>query len=255
MRQGVVQSTWHTHYRAAFGRVLDEQPLMRNVLAGLCLESEAATVSAMRLARAFDADPADEHEQHLKRLVTPIVKYWTCKRAPVHAAESLECLGGAGYVEESDLPRLFRQSPLNGIWEGSGNVMCLDVLRAMMRAPESLDAYWEEVRLAGTGDERLDAAIDELGKELADLDQIETRARRLVERMALVFQAALLVREAPAEIADAFGDLGRRLAHEERGLEHQRHPFDESTGTCLDLVEVGQLLAQLVDRGVEALVA
>src|SRR5680860_1450276 len=133
MRQGVVQSTWHTHYRAAFGRVLDEQPLMRNVLAGLCLESEAATVSAMRLARAFDADPADEHEQHLKRLVTPIVKYWTCKRAPVHAAESLECLGGAGYVEESDLPRLFRESPLNGIWEGSGNVICLDVLRAMGR--------------------------------------------------------------------------------------------------------------------------
>ena len=215
MRQGVVQATWHAHHRAAFGKVLDEQPLMANVLADLCLESEAATVSAMRLARAFDADEGDEHEQHLKRLATPVVKYWTCKRAPTHAAEALECLGGAGYVEESDLPRLFRQSPLNGIWEGSGNVICLDVLRAMMRAPESLDAYWDEVRAAESGDARLATAIDDLAKMLADVDQIETRARRLVERMALVFQASLLVRDAPPEVADAFcasrlaGDHGR----------------------------------------------
>ena len=204
MRQGVVQATWHTHHRSAFGNLLDEQPLMQNVLADLCVESEAATISAMRLARAFDADAADEHEQHLKRLATPVIKYWTCKRAPVHAAEALECLGGAGYVEESDLPRLFRQSPLNGIWEGSGNVMCLDVLRATMRAPEALDAYRDEVRSAAGGDARLDASINELDKELSDADQLETRARRIVGRMALVFQGALLVRHAPPFIADTF---------------------------------------------------
>jgi putative acyl-CoA dehydrogenase len=204
MRQGVTQATWHTHHRAAFGRQLDEQPLMTNVLADLALESEAATAAAMRLARAFDADRDDEHEQLLKRLATPIVKYWTCKRAPMHAAESLECLGGAGYVEESDLPRLFRQSPLNGVWEGSGNVMCLDVLRAMARAPESLDAWWAEVDRAAGADYRLDEAAASLRKELADLSDAETRARRLVERMATLFAGSLLVRHAPAPVADAY---------------------------------------------------
>ena len=139
MRQGVAQATWHAHHRQAFGAVLDDQPLMANVLADLAIESEAATAAALRLARAFDAAPDDEHEMALKRLVTPVIKYWTCKRAPQHAAEALECLGGAGFVEESDLPRLFRQSPLNGVWEGSGNVICLDVLRALERAPETLD--------------------------------------------------------------------------------------------------------------------
>ena len=129
--------------------------------------------------------------------MTPIIKYWTCKRAPQHAAEALECLGGAGYVEESDLPRLFRQSPLNGVWEGSGNVICLDVLRAIARDPGVLDAYWDEVGLAGGADGRLDDAATALRAELADLDQLETRARRLVERLATVFQAALLVRHAP----------------------------------------------------------
>src|SRR6185436_7002208 len=152
MRQGVAQAAWHTHYRRAFGAQLDEQPLMTNVLADLALESEAATAAALRLAHAFEADGGDEHEQRIKRLVTPIIKYWTCKRAPQHAAEALECLGGAGYVEESDLPRLFRQSPLNGVWEGSGNVICLDVLRAIARDPAVLDAYWEEVNLAAGSD-------------------------------------------------------------------------------------------------------
>jgi putative acyl-CoA dehydrogenase len=215
MRQGVAQATWHTHHRAAFGSVLDEQPLMLNVLADLVIESEAATVSAIRLARAFDADPEDEHEQRIKRLVTPVIKYWTCKRAPQHAAEALECLGGSGYVEESDLPRLFRQSPLNGVWEGSGNVICLDVLRALAREPAVLDAYWDEVGLAGGADVRLDESVSALRKELEDLDSIETRARRIVERLATVFQASLLLRHAPAALADAFcasrlaGDAGR----------------------------------------------
>jgi putative acyl-CoA dehydrogenase len=204
MRQGVAQATWHTHFRRAFGAQLDEQPLMMNVLADLALESEAATAAALRLARAFESDPHDEHEQRIKRLVTPVIKYWTCKRAPQHAAEALECLGGAGYVEESDLPRLFRQSPLNGVWEGSGNVICLDVLRAIARDPAVLDAYWDEVAIVRGADARLDASADALRTECADFDHVESRARRLVERLALVFQAALLVRHAPRPVADAF---------------------------------------------------
>jgi putative acyl-CoA dehydrogenase len=204
MRQGTAQATWHAHHRAAFGARLEDQPLMTNVLADLALESEAATVSALRLARAFDGDPADEHEAHLRRLVTPVLKYWTCKRAPQHAAEALECLGGAGFVEESGLPRIYRQSPVNGVWEGSGNVICLDVLRALARAPEVLDAYWEEVDLAAGGDARLDAAAHDLRKELHEADRAEQGARRLVERLALVLQASLLVRHAPAAVADAF---------------------------------------------------
>jgi putative acyl-CoA dehydrogenase len=215
MRQGVAQATWHTQYRSAFGAPLDEQPLMANVLADLILESEAATASAVRLARAFDADAHDEHEQRIKRLVTPIIKYWTCKRAPQHAAEALECLGGAGYVEESDLPRLFRQSPVNGVWEGSGNVICLDVLRAIAREPTSLEAYWEEVSLAAGADPRLDASINALRDECDDLDRIEGRARRLVERLATVFQGSLLVRHAPAPVGDAFcaSRLGGETGH------------------------------------------
>jgi putative acyl-CoA dehydrogenase len=204
MRQGVAQATWHTHYRRAFGAELDEQPLMTNVLADLALESEAATAAAIRLAHAFEAEESDEHEQHLKRIATPIVKYWTCKRAPQHAAEALECLGGNGYVEESDLPRLFRQSPLNGVWEGSGNVICLDVLRAIARDPAVLDAFFDEAGLGAGGDHRLDASIAALRKECDDLDAIEWRARRLVEHLATVFQASLLVRHAPTAVADAF---------------------------------------------------
>ncbi len=215
MRQGVAQATWHTHYRSAFGGSLDDKPLMANVLADLAVESEASTAAALRLARAFGADPADEHEQRIRRLATPIVKYWACKRAPQHAAEALECLGGAGYVEESDLPRLFRQSPLNGVWEGSGNVICLDVLRAIAREPAALDAYFDEVGSAAGGDRRLDDRVASLRKECADLDAIESRARILVEHLATTFQAALLVRHAPASVADAFcgsrlgGDGGR----------------------------------------------
>ena len=225
MRQGVAQATWHAHHRAAFGAELDRQPLMANVLADLAVESEAATLSALRLAAAFDADPADEHEQLVKRLVTPVVKYWTCKRAPQHAAESLECLGGAGFVEESDLPRLFRQSPVNGVWEGSGNVICLDVLRAMGRAPESVDAYWTEVDRAAGADARFDEAAVALRKQLGDLDAIEYRARRVVEDMAVLFQASLVLQHSPPAVADAFvasrlgGDGGRALGTLPTGLD------------------------------------
>ena len=215
MRQGTAQATWHTHHRAAFGRTLDDHPLMRSVLADLAIESEAAAAAALRLARCFDAPANDEHEQALKRLATPVVKYWTCKRAPQHAAEALECLGGNGFVEESGMPRLFRQSPLNGVWEGSGNVICLDVLRAIARQPASLDAFLAEVDLGRGADERLDGAIDTLGKELADGTDVEARARRIVEQMATVFQGSLLVRHAPAEVADAF--CTSRFGHDVRG--------------------------------------
>jgi putative acyl-CoA dehydrogenase len=215
MRQGVAQATWHAHHRAAFGALLDEQPLMLNVLADLAVESEAATACALRLARSFDASEDDEHERLLRRLLVPVLKYWTCRRAPQHAAEALECLGGAGYVEESGLPRLYRQAPVNGVWEGSGNVICLDVLRAMARAPEAVDALLAEVDQATGADPRLDDAVARLHTSLAGQPTPEGEARRLVERMATVFQAALLVRHAPTGVADAFcasrlGDDGGR---------------------------------------------
>jgi len=210
MRAAVSQATHHARHRRAFGRPLAEQPLMLNVLADLAIESEAATVAAIRLAGAFDRG-----EALIQRLATPVTKYWVCKRAPVHAAEALECLGGNGFVEESALPRLFRQSPLNGVWEGSGNVICLDVLRAMGRSPESIDAFFAELDEAGTDDRRLGDAVSRLRKELSDLEGIEARARRLVEAMALAWQGALLVRHGHPAVADAFcasrldGDGGR----------------------------------------------
>ena len=225
-RAAVSQALHHCSLRSAFGKVLSRQPLMRNVLADLAVESEAATAAALRLARAYDADPADEHESALARLVTPVVKYWTCKRAPQHAAEALECLGGAGFVEESGMPRLFRQSPVNGVWEGSGNVICLDVLRALARAPETLDAYWAEVEQACGADPRFDRAVVELRRELGDeLTDLEARARRLVEQMALVFQGSLLLRHAPAAVSDAFcasrlaGDKGHAFGTLPAGLD------------------------------------
>jgi putative acyl-CoA dehydrogenase len=209
-RLGTALALHHTSERSAFGKRLSEQPLMQQVLADLAVESEAATVTAMRLARAYDVaaqgpdTPGYEHERLLQRLATPVVKYWVCKRAPSHAVEALECHGGNGYVEESVLPRLFRQSPLNGIWEGSGNVICLDVLRAMGRSPEAVEAFFDELALAAGADSRLDAAVDRLGKELGDLDDIERRARRVVEAMALAFQGSLLVRFGDPAAADAF---------------------------------------------------
>ncbi|MFF3458798.1 acyl-CoA dehydrogenase family protein [Streptomyces sp. NPDC002730] len=202
MRQSVAQAIHHSAYRSAFGGLLIDKPLMRNVLADLALESEAATTLALRLAAAYDADTDDERA--FLRLAVPAAKYWVTKRCTPTVAEALECLGGNGYVEESGLPRLLRESPLNSIWEGSGNVQALDVLRALQREPQALNAFLQEVGKARGADHRLDGAIKDLLTELADLNGIEARARRLVERMALVLQGSLLVRWAPPEVADAF---------------------------------------------------
>ena len=167
-RWGTAMAIHHTSHRSAFGKPLVEQPLMRNVLADLAVESEAATISALWLARAFDeAHAGNERAVELRRLATPVLKYWTCKRAPVHAVEALECLGGNGYVEESGMPRLYRESPLASIWEGSGNVQCLDVLRAMAKNPASVETFFAEVDEARGADRRLDASAAELREELA----------------------------------------------------------------------------------------
>ncbi|MCF2535880.1 acyl-CoA dehydrogenase family protein [Streptomyces sp. FB2] len=212
MRQAVAQAVHHCAHREAFGARLVDQPLMRNVLADLAVESEAATTLALRLAAACDDD--GEQERALLRIAVPAAKYWVTKRCAPVAVEAAECLGGNGYVEESQLPRLVRESPLNSIWEGAGNVQALDVLRVLRREPAALDAYLREVGLARGADHRLDAAIRSLLTELADLEGIEARARRVTERLALVLQGSLLVRFAPSDVADAFcatrlgGDAG-----------------------------------------------
>ncbi|MFF0002071.1 acyl-CoA dehydrogenase family protein [Streptomyces tibetensis] len=208
MRQAVAQAVHHCTYREAFGGKLADKPLMRNVLADLALESEAATTLALRLAAAWD--DGGEQERALLRIAVPAAKYWVTKRCPPVAVEAAECLGGNGYVEESQMPRLVRESPLNSIWEGAGNVQALDVLRALQREPGALDAYLREVGQARGADHRLDAAIKNLLTELADLEGVEGRARRLTERLALVLQGSLLVRFAPPQVADAFcaGRLG-----------------------------------------------
>ncbi|AXE89468.1 acyl-CoA dehydrogenase family protein [Streptomyces sp. Go-475] len=202
MRQAVAQAVHHCAHREAFGGKLVDKPLMRNVLADLALESEAATTLALRLAAAYD--DGGEQERALLRIAVPAAKYWVTKRCPAVAVEAAECLGGNGYVEESGMPRLVRESPLNSIWEGAGNVQALDVLRALQREPGALDAYLREVGQARGADHRLDGAIKNLLTELADLEGVEGRARRLAERLALVLQGSLLVRFAPPQVADAF---------------------------------------------------
>ncbi|MCW7942561.1 acyl-CoA dehydrogenase [Streptomyces hygroscopicus] len=207
MRQAVAQAIHHCTYREAFGGRLVDKPLMRNVLADLALESEAATALGLRLAAAYD--DGGEQERAFLRLAVPAAKYWVTKRCTPVVAEALECLGGNGYVEEWGMARLLRESPLNSIWEGAGNVQALDVLRALQPEPDALNAYLQEVGRARGADHRLDGAIKNLLAELADLEGVEARARRLVERIALVLQGALLVRYAPPEVADAF--CGSRL--------------------------------------------
>ncbi len=220
MRRAVAEATHHAAYRAAFGRLLSEQPLHLNVLADLCLDSEAATATALRLARAVD-----ESNHAFRRLATAVAKYWICKTTPALVAEALECIGGNAYVEESPLPRLYRESPLNSLWEGAGNVIALDLLRAAAREPESVDALLAEIGAAAGADARLDAAALRLRDELSDVEDFEYRARRVVELAALSLQGSLLVRYAPAEVADAFcatrlgGDGGHAYGTLPRGID------------------------------------
>ncbi len=204
MRQAVSQAIHHCAHRKAFGKLLTDQPLMQNVLADLAIESEAATAAMMRLARAYDEGARDERQRLFARLATAVVKYWVCKRAPMHVGEALECLGGNGYVEESMLPRLYREAPLNSIWEGSGNVICLDVLRAMARTPGATESFFAELNLAAGAERLLDTFVATLQEELRRPDQAEYGARRLVERLALALQGALLVRHGHPAVAEAF---------------------------------------------------
>ena len=208
MRHTLNEASWHVAHRSAFGGLLADKPLMQNVIADLAVEAEAATALAVRLAAAVDAND-DPHEAALRRIALPLAKFWVCKRTPGFVAEALECLGGNGYVEESGLPLRYREAPLNSVWEGSGNVNALDVLRALAREPEALAAWITEVGHARGGDARLDRAVDDTLALLGDTGSLEVGARRLAGRMAACLQGALLVRFAPAEVADAF--CGSRL--------------------------------------------
>lgn len=229
MRQATVQALHHTAHRTVFQRLLCQQPLMRNVLADLAVESEAATVLVMRIAGAYDRGAGDEAERLFARIGVAVGKYWLNKRISGHVNEAMECLGGAGYVEESILPRLYREAPVNGIWEGSGNVICLDILRAMQREPDSVGVFIDELEAARGGDKRLDRSIDALKDELADPGELELRARRITESMALALQGSLLVRHAPPALADAF--CASRLAGD------WRHAYGTlPTGTAFDKI-------------------
>ncbi len=224
MRWGTVQAVHHARHRSAFGAPLAEQPAMRNVLADLAIESEAATATAMRVARAYDEDDGP-----FRRFATAVSKYWVCKRAPAHAGEALECLGGNGYVEESGLPRLFRDSPLNSIWEGSGNVAALDVLRAMVSEPEGLPSFFAEVELAAGANAHLDAHVatikDTIIAFAGSSEDTQWQARRTVEDLGLALQGSLLVRGSPAAVSDAFcaarlgGEGGRALGTLPAGID------------------------------------
>jgi putative acyl-CoA dehydrogenase len=204
MRQALVQAIHHARHRRAFGKRLVEHALMRNVLADLALESEAAIALSMRVARAIDASARDPGESAFARIATAIGKYFVCKRCAPFVNEAQECLGGAGYVEESILPRLFRQAPLNSIWEGSGNIQCLDVLRSLARQPETRDALFAELDAARGEHALLDAEVVRLHADLDRGDTLEARSRFLVERMALAIQASLLLRSGNTAVAGAF---------------------------------------------------
>jgi putative acyl-CoA dehydrogenase len=203
MRQALVQAAHHVSHRTAFQRKLIDQPLMQNVIADMAVEAEAAMRLSLRLARAYDR-PDDAGETHFARLVTPAAKYWICKRAPTLTAEAMEALGGNGYVEDSGMPRLYREAPVNSIWEGSGNIMCLDVLRAVARSPEAVEAVMVELRSSRGADPRFDRFSLALERDIAKQAAHEGQARRLVERLVLGLQGALLLKSGNADMADAF---------------------------------------------------
>ncbi len=230
MRMAVSQALHHGRQRKAFGRRLVDHPLMANVLADLALESEAAVALTMRIARALDGR-ADAHEDALARLCTAVGKYWICKRTPGHAAEAMECIGGSAVMEDSPMPRLLRESPVNAIWEGSGNIQCLDVLRALRKSGSALQAYFDEVAPARGAHAALDRHLAELQRDLADEADAEYRARDRVERMATGLQAALLVQHAPVWVADAF--CRSRL----QGLAHHQYGALPAGIECRRIIE------------------
>jgi putative acyl-CoA dehydrogenase len=254
IRQALVQAVYHAEHRRAFGAPLVRHPAMAQVLADLALESEAATALAIRLAGAADrAVRHDDAEAALLRLALPAAKHWVCKRAPAVIAEALECLGGNGYVEESVLPRLYRDAPLNSIWEGSGNVTALDVLRALSRSPASCQALRAEIELASGADRRLDEAAARLWRELADAVaadplRAQYQARRLAALITVILQAALLVRTAPAVVSDAFcaSRLGAAAGLGDATEPGQAGPA--GPGLPFGMLPAGLDLAPLVDR-------
>lgn len=230
MRAGTMAAAHHVAHRRAFGTPLIDRPLMRNVVADLAVEAEAALTVALWLASLIDA--ADERSTLLRRLALAASKYYVCKRGPVHAAEALECLGGNGFVEESGMPRLYREAPLSSIWEGSGNVAALDVLRAMAREPRSVEVFFDEIDAASGADVRLDAFAAGLKAQFADQDTLEYRARGVVGDMALALQGALLVRHGHPAVADAF--TATRL--------------DRRWGTVFGTLPTGVDLAPILER-------
>jgi putative acyl-CoA dehydrogenase len=203
LRQASAQALHHCRHREVFGTALNRQPLMQNVLADLALESEAALAFTLRMARSLDNQTSD-HERLLARLATPVGKYWICKRVPNHAYEAMECLGGNGVMEDCIMPRLLRESPVNAIWEGSGNVQCLDTLRALHKEPDTLSAFFAEVADARGTDRRFDHFLTRLQNDFAHTTDFEYRARNLVDRLALSMQASLLIRHSDPAVADAF---------------------------------------------------
>ncbi|MDQ2928231.1 MAG: acyl-CoA dehydrogenase family protein, partial [Pseudomonadota bacterium] len=233
MRQATVQALHHVRHRKAFGKRLVEQPLMKNVLADLVLESEAATALSMRVARAVDAGPRNTQEAAFARIATALGKYWICRRTPVLVNEAQECLGGAGYIEESILPRLYRQAPLNSIWEGCGNIQCLDVLRALSREHDTRDAFFAELDAAAGINAALDREIASLRHALDDAATLELRARRVAERMALALQASILVRAGNDAVADTY--CASRL--------------DGDHGTAFGTLSAGAAIDALIERG------
>lgn len=204
IRQATVQAINHAMHREAFGKRLIDQPAMRNVLADLSVESEAATLLAMRLARAFDDGDRDPKARKLARIMTPVSKYWICKRAESAASEAMECLGGNGYVMESIMPRLLREAKVNSMWEGPGNIMVLDVLRAIQKDPETVPAFFEEMEKAKGKNDRFDQFVDALKKEFTNPNDLELRGRYVVGQMARALQASLLLRQSPKSLSDAF---------------------------------------------------
>ena len=225
VRQSLTQAMHHAMHRKAFGKLLVHQPLMRNVLADMALESEAMTAMVFRIAALYDESKNCAESATLARLAVAVGKYWSNKRVPTIVAEAMECHGGAGYVEESIMPRLYREAPLNGIWEGSGNVICLDVLRAIAKDPASLELLIKEIERGQGQDPYLDRSLETLKKEFTDENNLEHRARRITEQLALTFQASLLVQHTPSAVSHAFcrsrlaGDWGYSLGTLDSGVD------------------------------------